>query len=569
MNKVANPQKAVEANAFEDDSTLDVVQAMIQMVYSVAVEPERFEQLVATWDAFDARAATASNFLILAEHFEQALAIAANPKLDRTKDAAAILDLVSGPAILVDAQGQFLAGNTRGRALVHGCADAPNLVARFCGDWQPELETETRHFQYRAKDGDRLMATCRRIILPDPDTAHYLIRFAVAGWSDEVTATLMQNYGLTEAEVAVAQLLYDGCSAVDIAKARRRSPETIRTQIKSVMTKTDTRKQAGFVQFMSHLQYMAAEADAPATVAPSVQDAGTACSERRIVLAGGQSLVLSEYGALTGRPVIYFTTSSRPSETEAWRAAVASAGLRFIAPHRPGFGGSDKAGDWAATADRLAKLCQHHLGLSPDDPPLFVGHREGGILACDVALRLQGDLPISDIVLIGTGIPGSNEKSHSMARNARAISTLPAALRLGYRTARRVFLSGNAGAQQIANFFFKDSPVDQALIRQPGPHAALMANLAYCFENTDAIVEDVGKWTSDWAGPLRAALPGVHWHFLHGDSHDFMDISDVSAFCAQRRDATLTVLRNTAQYGLYADPGQIVQKIKGLRDAGR
>ena len=471
-----------------------------------------------------------------------------------------MLDLVTGPAVLVDAKGQLIAANQRGSALVP--ASGEPVTSGFRGEWRPKSDATTKHATYRPPTGDPLLASCRRVALQGEEEPNYLIRFAIAGWTRELAATLARTYDLTEAEIAVAELLFDGQSTVEIAEARGRSSETVRTQIKSVMNKTGTRKRVAFVQLMAHLQYIATETAVQTAVpTPAVAPGGADVRQRAIDAGDGRTLMVSEYGATDGREVVYFTASSLPAENELWRSSLAQAGLRMIAPHRPGFGGSTPVGDWDKTADFLAEICRDRLQLSPERPPIFVGHREGGILACDVAKRLGDTLAIRDVFLIGTGIPGANKKSRNMSRNARALSTIPSALRLGYRTARRVFLSGDKGAEQIAKFFFKDSPYDQVLIKEPGPKAALMENLAYCFENTDVIVEDVAKWTSNWANPMRRQMPGVHWHFLHGEHHDFMELADVTTFCEAHEDTSLTVLEGTAQYGLYADPAPIVARI--------
>jgi len=566
LNLPAKPVRDIERNAFDDPGALDVVQAMIQMIYQAAVDPDRFEDLLETWDAFYARAASSANFLLLAEHFEQALVIAADPQLDRRQHLTVILDMVAGPAILVDENGTLVQANALGAGLFADIATEGSIAARFDGPWQPGSQTDTRHFTIKLREDEILLAASRRIPLPGAEGAHFLIRLSSPGWTPQLTQTLTQNYGLTEAEVSVAQLLYEGCSAVEIADARGRSLETVRTQIKSVMTKTDTRKQTGFVQFLSHLQYVVGapepvRAPVPAQKEPANGDVAT----REITASCGRKLKIAEYGDPRGIPLVYFTTSSRPAETEDWRILMAEAGFRVIAPHRPGFGGSDQVGLWDKTAAFLTDICRDHLGLSAKTPPLFVGHREGGILGADVAARLGSALPVQDVVMISTGVPGVHADSHAIARSSRAIHVLPAALRLGYRTARRVYLSGDLGAEQILAFFIKDSPIDQMQIRSPGVKAALHANLAYCFENTDAIVDDVARWTSDWASPLRQAAPQITWHFIHGAAHDFMTLADVAAHCDRAEGCRLATIENAAQMLLYAHTRRVVAEIAALR----
>lgn len=59
--------------------------------------------------------------------------------------------------------------------------------------------------------------------------------------------TFGSAYGLTPAECAVATLMRDGSSASEIAEQRSVSPETIATQIKSILAKTGTHNRVQFV----------------------------------------------------------------------------------------------------------------------------------------------------------------------------------------------------------------------------------------------------------------------------------------------------------------------------------
>ncbi|MGB5763008.1 MAG: helix-turn-helix transcriptional regulator, partial [Sedimenticolaceae bacterium] len=49
---------------------------------------------------------------------------------------------------------------------------------------------------------------------------------------------MKEIYRLSDAEVAVCQLLIDGCSNPEMAEIRGVSPETIKSQLKSLMGKT-------------------------------------------------------------------------------------------------------------------------------------------------------------------------------------------------------------------------------------------------------------------------------------------------------------------------------------------
>ena len=73
------------------------------------------------------------------------------------------------------------------------------------------------------------------------------------------TAGLTRGYQFTEAESAVAMLLAKGASVAEIAHLRSVSRETVRTQIKSALSKMGGRRQSDLVRLVTALS--AAQAD--------------------------------------------------------------------------------------------------------------------------------------------------------------------------------------------------------------------------------------------------------------------------------------------------------------------
>lgn len=59
-------------------------------------------------------------------------------------------------------------------------------------------------------------------------------------------------FGFTCAEAAVAMALYEGHDVEDIARMRAVRPSTVRAQVKSMLAKTHTRRQAELVALLAH-----------------------------------------------------------------------------------------------------------------------------------------------------------------------------------------------------------------------------------------------------------------------------------------------------------------------------
>jgi|GEM_PF-2222923 len=542
---------------------MDAVHSMIEAAYHAAVEPDQFSDFVEAWDDYCERTGHAPNFNLLSRHFDQALALTRDTAFEQQFNLVAILDLIAAPAILTDTKGRYVMGNAQGQALLSDFALGASLAGRFKGNWRPADDRDKQNFQFEKSEDEFLIASSRTVSLPDGDK-RILIRFAASGWTEHLTNALQEHYELTKAEVDVAQLVYTGMTTQEIAANRDRSTETVRSQVKSILLKTGTRNRSGFVQFVSHLHYVAA-----ATVSEHAEETTASRSDfrwQKVVTAQGQAVVVTRYGVTDGLPVLYFTTSSKPEETPEWRRAVAEVGLHIIAIHRPGFGGSDAAGSWMDTSEFLADFCPSYLDLDSLQPLLIAGHREGGILAAEVASKLKRSHKVLGVVLLSTGVPDPEKLSPNMKRNSHVIQTVPSALRLGYRAARRVFQTGRLGQNQIVQFFFKDSPRDRAVIEDPAFWTIIRDNIEYCFQNPDMIVDDVAKWISDWSEPIQQSGDQPPWHFILGDKHDFMPASNVAGFCSQNPKCTVDVFENEAQMLLYTHALQVAQKVRDFAD---
>jgi pimeloyl-ACP methyl ester carboxylesterase len=109
--------------------------------------------------------------------------------------------------------------------------------------------------------------------------------------------------------------------------------------------------------------------------------------DERISLPDGRALAYAEYGDPAGRPVLFFhATPGYRRNPWASDAQLSSAGVRLVAPDRPGVGASTpqpgwRLLDWPNDVQHLAD----HLGL---DCFAVVGFSNGGPHAAAVAYRL-------------------------------------------------------------------------------------------------------------------------------------------------------------------------------------
>jgi DNA-binding NarL/FixJ family response regulator len=63
-------------------------------------------------------------------------------------------------------------------------------------------------------------------------------------WTESVSETLRRLYKLTTAEIEIVRAIVGGKIVKQIARDRDRSTETVRTQVRSILSKTGTHSQA-------------------------------------------------------------------------------------------------------------------------------------------------------------------------------------------------------------------------------------------------------------------------------------------------------------------------------------
>lgn len=228
-----------------------------------------------------------------------------------------------------------------------------------------------------------------------------------------------------------------------------------------------------------------------------------------ITLPGGRRLSWHEFGDPDGSPVIY--TAGTPvsglggaSYDEAARAA----GLRWISPDKPGYGGSGyhRERSLISWGDDLAALAGH-LGL---DRFSLAGESGGGPFTLTAAYRLAGR--VSAVALIATGGPFSPAERAGMKADNR-IMTLIAMNAPVLNTIRIA-----AMRRTMVNPARRDRFLRRDLATMP---AAMHADVRIEYKavadalrpGTRATVQELALTKRPWPFPLSEVTAPVHlWH---------------------------------------------------------
>ena len=550
-------------NVNRSDRVLELVSA----AYGAAIEPERFDDLLEAWDRWCEEFIDVEEvaFQTISPQFEDALA--ASERLGDKQPRVSAIETTQAPLIVVDADNLVIAVNAAASGMIaRGEVDPEHLIRSRRSSKQNFGADEIGAYRCQGrKDGENYLtveAPVTAAIKVQNPKAETMIMLSLLEWDDAFSDQLKVRFNLSDAELRVARGLLEGRTAQEISATLNRSLATVRSHIKALLTKSGARRQTEFVQLLTILRQVGRKANSAPEAEHQTSDFRTeAWSEP----AG--TLRVVRYG--TGRPAIYFTTSSLPEETKAVREAFADAGLSIIAPARPGFRGEATRADQDASI-ALVEGWTDRLIKEAGPGALFIGHREGGILAAKAAQAvLARGGSVGALILISTGAPTRDiaefdDSPETIKRSFRAARFAKAGLTLGYHTAARVFRSGSYGQDKILEYFFRDSPVDAKLMSDANFREAMLANLDYCFRHPSQIARDVGDWGSDWSAALDDVAASATVHFIHGDAHSFLLPSRVMDLAAQKSAVSATLLDGSGQLALYERTKAISNVLSGF-----
>ncbi len=169
-------------------------------------------------------------------------------------------------------------------------------------------------------------------------------------------SVLRETYGLTPAEVRVAQNLVSGSALTDIADTLGVTHNTVRNQLKSIFSKTDTKRQTELVGLILSTPTNVIK-DSLKTISPAKNNGSEENTPQlqSLELANGYRMAFYEVGDSQGTPIVYM------HEFVAWDwwnlvggAVLKENNIRLIVPLRPGYFGSENM-----KSDSLELWCNH------------------------------------------------------------------------------------------------------------------------------------------------------------------------------------------------------------------
>lgn len=484
---------------------------IIDRIYQVAIEPERFEDLLDIWEerlgpARGAMGPAGDGMQLLIQDTELESHLArATSVLDRLGTQSAdryLQNLVSAfertAAFAVSASGTVVALNAAAEtvfgifpgdglsSLPIGSDDAAHLKREVLRILDPQTSGSSFARFRLTTSGRPIVVRLTPIEQEVGGEAHVLAVTNELAWPEGLSATVREAFGLTGTEVEVLRALVEGAGIAEIAEMRGRSRETVKTQIRSILSKTETRAQAELIRITLGLMDVVVTTEHKAAL--KTLRGGNGLRERpfrSLQSADGRRADHIVIGDENGRPVLFFPQDYGlirwPASAE---AAAERRGLKVIVPIRPGYGHStpvrDRAGVVPAIVSDAIAILDHYGAQSAPVIALSVDV----FFAFHVAKAHPGRL--SAIVNCSTGLPLFNrvqyERMHKWHRfilaNARyAPSMLPFMVKAGFSLARRI------GKRGFVHAVFGESPADVQTFEDPEVMEAMVLGSEVCLSD--------------------------------------------------------------------------------------
>lgn len=569
----------------------DESSAIIERIYDVAVDPSRYEAMLDVWErrlsSARLRADETKHTLVDSEAGIETHLHRADIFLQR------LLDLqfeAKRPALEPEAKAAFLVdrglrvdgvNDAAREALSIGPGDQLDRLP-LAPDDLASLGAAIRK-QAIAKAGEPILlrftstlsqrpivfqVACQPDVQPSNRIWQVIVRTTELGWPKNLSLALRSAFQLTAAEVEVVRSLAEGNSLRDIAQQRNRSLTTVRTQISSILSKTETHSQSELIRLTLGLMDVVGSVGGAAAPVGHGGELAPIPFRSRITPDGRRSDWI-EFGDPNGRPCVFLPLDYGLIRWP-WQAEIAATerGIRVIVPIRAGYGHSsslpgsvNRYGD--AIAADLAGLIDH-LGIKRTAMIAL-----GADLRFAMALAAIDPARISAILGCSSALPVTNAKQYErmgkwhrfILANARyAPQILPFLVRSGFALARsigkeRFFQSVNAG-----------SPADIRTFADPSIRAAILLGSDICLGGAhsahDAFARECIDSETNWAELVRNCPVPVR--LLQGAEDPQTPAATVRELMVEFPNLDVEIVENAGQLLFFQEWPRVLDELEAL-----
>ena len=553
---------------------------IVERAYDLAVDPARFVDFFEVWDKHviddlvnDEERSDLGYSKKYNSHFLRASVFLDQWRAHNRDEQASLLDsfgsvgafAVNNKFLLIELNGvandQFsLKVGDELSALAISDDDVGFLKQQIMRRWAQKDETAAVYLFY-IEPLKRNVIVQFRAVVSERRGEFAVIATSELGWPSGLNKVLAQAFNLTDAEISISRGIVECKSLKEIAEKRGRSLATVRTQLRTILAKTEMHTQAELVRMVLGLFEVVEDFDRPSkTDAHAVREPNFdgKCIVKTIVRPGNRKLDYFLLGDPRGTPVLYFPLdlgfARLPASVE---AEAKRRGLRIIVPIRPGFGKSTKLDK---NADIVEEICQ-------DIGAVLVAENAGVCPAISFgsdtffAFAFNQMFPERLNALIGcAGILPMNRAEqyermdawfrYSMMNAKFAPRVVPFLMKAGFFLAQRI------GKDSFFKMLFGGCPADLKLYEVDEVRHAIRlgTNVALTDDFTahEAFAREIlAEASSDWSTSVDEAKGNLAVHILSGSQDPLMRQETIEEFKTQYQWIEFQQFDDTGKFVLF------------------
>ena len=580
--------------------------SLVDAVYEVALDPGRYDELVEQWHKeLTAQARTgrvaekpdtsSPEAEQLEDHFERAITI-----LERVQESDWQLSGPKAnalPELNINQRGEILSANAGAAALLSAWCGADIAQLDLTSAARESLltlaqqmssgndsDTQPKVLRLNRTGDDRPLVVLLRPLEFNAQPALNL-RCAEIIWPDALGPLLAAAFDLTTAECDIARALVAGQTVTEISETRGTSVQTVRTQIKELLSKTGTHSQLELIRMMIGFSMMAQQADARSH-SSSIEGAASYAStgepaqprttrsvasqrystgiSHRSTADDGQVFELIEYGPVDGDPVLVFHDEVI-ADSFVLSLVKLAPGLRFLVPVRHGYGGStfDPTLKGERRNARLLADTKTLLDrVAPDANQLpLLAHGNGIFFACEFATAYPGSC--GQITAVAASLPraaaGDDGEHSRYATFVNEMSRLaPSMLRFAVQAGFAMY--ARIGPVKFLERVYGDSASDLQIIHDPVQRSAVehggRLTLAQGYRGFLADEQALsGDWTTAF---LNTPVP---IRILLGDQDQASRAGRARHLQSQSNNITVIPIADAGFFAAFSAPASVLESL--------
>ncbi|KEJ88142.1 alpha/beta hydrolase [Sulfitobacter donghicola] len=558
---------------------------LIESIYRIALEPQTYDSFMGHWDEFilgqisklntlQAEADTldaAFDNAEITKHFSIAMQLleqAGRPEPE-TEAPTARRNI---PQLVFDRSGLLVWHNNAARSVfdIKPSATLDNfdlsdthrkqLISLFAG----KMLARTLLVRISPSEGGKPLPMAFQLSASSHNEQLFTGTQVRQTWPEKTGKLLENGFGLSASEIDICELLIQGQSLAEIAETRESALGTVRTQMKKILSKTDSSGQVELVNLLHSTMRLAEQEATTSVPAAKIPD--------RVlnIHLKDRLMPVETFGDPNGTPVIFFHGMLDGNMmTKELRTLLHDRGFHLLSPVRPSFGTAqpDNSGPIGSAPARFA----HDIGTLMKEigakRPIFLGHMAGAVYAYAAAAEL-GD-QVRGLLSVSGGIPitsASQFASMSVRQRVVALTArytpriLPFVIRAGINQL------DNDGERQFLNSLYQNSPFDMRTLADLEIRDIVLSGYHFTIAQGHRAFEiDSYHVVRDWSPILSESHHQIE--LLHGVGDPVVSIASVEAFKDRLSNrARLTTFDDTGQLVLYEKPKEVVAALERLRE---